>query len=93
MKLKSLKEYLAMSKEKIDEELVAIRARRMEARVRLKTAEIEEHVLGLEKEITEELTTKKDFDLDKLIDLMDKKDLLEMRGQQAEDIASQLFPK
>ena len=92
MKLKSFKELIAMSKEKVDEALAPMRAATAEAKARLLMAETDEKIASINQKI-QEAATNKDIDFNKIADLIDESELLELRKKRFDDIVSQLFPK
>lgn len=92
MKLKPLKQVLAMSKEKVDEFMAPIRAKQVKLKAQLKQNEIDSELLSLESEI-QEMCLEKEIDLDKLISKSDKIALLERRKKQYDKIIEQLFPE
>lgn len=91
MQLKPLKEILSSTKEKIDEALAPVRARQIKSAADVRSAQLEEKLLTLERQITEACSTK-DINFDKVLDLMDEYDLTERRIKQLKQLADQLFP-
>lgn len=91
-KVKSFKELLTMSQEKLDEALAPIRARAAKAKADVVIAELEEEKLTLESEI-HQLCAEKELNFDTIIAKMDKYDLLERRAKQVTQLISELFPK
>lgn len=92
MQLKPFKDLIAMSKEKIDEALAPIRARRVQSKAALEMSRLEEKKISLEVEI-QELCAKEDINFDELLDKINLYDLNERRLKQYGDVLEQLFPK
>lgn len=91
MKLKPLKELLAMSKEKIDEALAPIRARQVKSKAELEMARLDEKLISSETKIFEHCA-KKEIDFDMIICEMDSYALNERRKNQLAKIIEELFP-
>ena len=91
MKLKPFKEVIAMSKEKLNEALAPIRARKIKTQAEMKKSEIDEKIITLESEIQEMCTTV-EINFDSLFDKLDKIGLLERRKKQYDKVLSELFP-
>lgn len=91
-KLKPFKELIALSQEKLDAAMAPIRAMKAKSQARVKVAEIDEQIIGLEAGI-QELATKKDIDFDKIANKIDELELLELRKSRFDDIVAQLFPE
>lgn len=92
MKLKPFKELIAMSKEKLDEALAPIRARKVKTQADMKKAEIDEKIVVLESEV-QEMCSVKEIDFDNLFEKLDKIALLERRKKQYDKILGELFPE
>lgn len=92
MKLKPFKDLIAMSKEKLDEALAPIRARKVKTQADMKKAEIDEKIVVLESEV-QEMCSVKEIDFDNLFDKLDKIALLERRKKQYDKILGELFPE
>lgn len=90
-KLKSYKELVAMTKEKLDETLLPLRVRGAKNRADAEVLKIEEEMLKLETQINEECA-KKDVDFTKACDLIDKFELAERRLKQIKELVTALFP-
>ena len=90
-KMKTFKELVSMTKEKLDEAMVPLRVRAAKARAEGETIKLEEKMLGLETKINEACATK-DIDFNKIGDLMDEYDLTERRLKQINELISALFP-
>lgn len=91
MKLKPFKEIIAMSKEKVDEAMAPIRARQVKSKAELEMAQLEADILNYETEV-QEMCTKKDINLPKLLDKLDQVALLERRKTKYKEVLAQLFP-
>ncbi len=91
-KLKSFKELVAMTKEKLDESLIPLRVKSARNRAEAETLKLEEKLLTLESKINEECS-KKDLDFTKAIDLMDDYALTERQLKQIRDLVASLFPE
>ena len=91
MKLKSWKEYAAMTKEKINETLAPLRAIREKKKAELAIAQLEEKIATQQAKI-EEMCTADSIDFDKLINFQDELALNERKVKQFKEIISQLFP-
>lgn len=90
--LKPFAELIALSQEKLDAALAPVRAMKAKSQARVKVAEIDEKIIGLEAGI-QELATKKDIDFDKIADKIDELELLELRKGRFDEIVRQLFPE
>lgn len=91
MKLKPFKEIIAMSKEKLNEALAPIRARKVKTQAEMKKSEIDERIVVIESEVQEMCTTQ-DINFDSLFEKLDKIALLERRKKQYDKVLSDLFP-
>lgn len=91
MKLIPLKDMLAFSKEKLDEKLAPARAKQIKSKAELKMAELEERIGSKQNEV-QELYAKRDFDFDKLMDILDEIAILELRHANYKEVIEQLFP-
>lgn len=91
MKLKPFAELIAMSKEKFDEAMAPIRARKVRSQADLEIAKLDEKLISLETKI-HELCATKDINFSKVIDLMDEHALVERRKGQLDQIVKDLFP-
>jgi len=92
MKLKPFKEIIAMSKEKLNEALAPIRARKVKTQAEMKKSEIDEKIVIIETEI-QEMCSDKDINFDNLFEKLDKIALLERRKKQYDKVLSELFPE
>lgn len=92
MKLKPFKEIIAMSKEKLNEALAPIRARKVKTQAEMKKSEIDEKIVIIETEI-QEMCSDKEINFDNLFDKLDKIALLERRKKQYNKVLSELFPE
>ncbi len=92
MKLKPFKEIIAMSKEKLNEALAPIRARKVQTQAEMKKSEIDEKIVVLESEV-QEMCSVQQLDFDSLFEKLDKIALLERRKKQYDKILGELFPE
>lgn len=90
--VKPYKEILAMTKEKLDEMLIPVRARQAKSKADLEIAKLEEQVLGLESAINESCA-KKDLDFTAIITKCDELDLLLRKKSQLQKLVADLFPE
>lgn len=91
MKLKPFKEIIAMSKEKLNEALAPIRARKVKTQAEMKKSEIDEKIITLETEI-QEMCSATEINFDSLFEKLDKIALLERRKKQYDKVLGELFP-
>ena len=91
-KVKSFKDVVAMSKEKLDEALAPIRARGAKAKANMEVSKIEESLISLETEI-HNLCAEKELNFDKIIDKMDTYALRERKLEQITKLVADLFPE
>lgn len=91
MKLKPFKEIIAMSKEKLNEALAPIRARKVKTQAEMKKSEIDEKIVVLESEV-QEMCSVQEINFDNLFEKLDKIALLERRKKQYDKILGELFP-
>ncbi len=89
--VKSFKEVLALTKEKLDEALAPIRAKAAEAKANLEIAKLEEKLLGLESEI-HKLCAEKELNFDTITAKMDSYELSERKLNQIKTLVKNLFP-
>lgn len=90
-KLKSFKELISMTKEKLDEALVPLRVEAAKNRAQGESIKLKEKLLGLEARINE-ACAKKEIDFNAVGDLMDEYDLTERRLKQIDGLVTALFP-
>lgn len=91
-KMKTFKELVSMTKEKLDESLIPLRVRAARAKAEGEVIKLEEALINLETKINE-ACAKKELDFNAISDLMDEYDLKERRLKQIEELVSALFPK
>jgi hypothetical protein len=91
MKLRPYKELIALSKEKLDEALAPIRARRFKAQSELEKSKLETEQLEKETKV-QEMLTNKEPSLPSILDCLDDIALLERKREQYDDLLGQLFP-
>ncbi len=92
MKLKSWKEYAAMTKEAVNTALAPLRAVRERKKAELAIAQLEEKIATQQAKI-EEMCTKDGIDFDALIEAQDQLALNERKVRQFKEIITQLFPE
>jgi len=92
MKLKPFKDIIAMSKEKLNEALAPIRARKVKTQAEMKKSEIDEKIVIIETEI-QEMCSEKEINFDTLFEKLDKIALLERRKKQYDKVLAELFPE
>ena len=92
--IKSFKELISMTKEKLDEAMVPLRVRAAKAKAKAEgeKVKLEQKMLELETKIND-LCAQKDLDFNKIADLMDDYDLSERRLVQVTKLVEQLFPE
>jgi len=90
-KLKPLKEILALSKDALHASLAPIRARKIKAQAETEMAKLDEKLVTLESQITEECA-KDTISFDSIIQKLDDYGLTERRKKQLEKILKDLFP-
>lgn len=91
-KMKSYKELVAFTKEKLDEALVPLRVRAAKAKAEGEVIKLEEKLISLETQINEQCA-KKEIDFNRIGDLMDDYDLTERRLKQINELVTALFPE
>lgn len=89
--VKSYKELIKLSKEKLDEALAPIRARAAKAKADLELAKTEEKMVALETDV-QKLCAEQELNIDKIIAKIDEYDLLERRQKQVRQLITDLFP-
>lgn len=91
-KMKSYKELVSMTKEKLDEAMVPLRVRSAKAKAEITASKLEEEMLELETEINE-MCAEKDINFEAIINKIDSYDLKERKLNQVTGLVEQLFPK
>lgn len=91
MQIKSYKEYLAMSKDKINEILAPVRAMKAKKQAELKVAEMDEKIASQEAKI-QEYCTRQDLNFEAILDSLDELALMERRKGQLVKIIDSMFP-
>lgn len=89
--LKPFRAILTAGKEVLDEALASVRSRAVAAKANLKIAEIDEKLIGLEREINE-LCIDKDPNLDAIVKKIDEYELAERKAGQIKKLVAELFP-
>lgn len=90
--IKSFKDLVAMTKEKLDESMVPLRVRAARAKAEGEKVALETKMLDLETQINE-LCAKKELDFSAIADKLDDYDLAERRLGQITRLVEQLFPE
>lgn len=90
-KLKPLKDLLAMSKEKLNEAMAPVRARKIKAQAELELAKLDTELIELESSVQESFTGEA-IEFPKLLDKLDRIALLERRKKQYDKVLGELFP-
>jgi hypothetical protein len=90
-KLKPYEQLVALTEDELAKELAPNRSALGKKRAELKLAEIDEEIVGLERDIAEAATSK-DLDLDDICESIDQIELLQLRQTRIKDIIKQLFP-
>jgi alpha-N-acetylglucosamine transferase len=91
MKILSYKEYLAMSKDKINETLAPVRAMKARKQAELKVAEMDERIASQEARI-QEYCTQQNLNFEAILDSLDELALMERRKGQLVKIIDSMFP-
>lgn len=89
--IKSFKELISMTKEKLEESMVPLRVRAAKAKAESVKVELETKQLDLEQKINK-LCADKELDFNKIADLLDEYDLNDRRLKQITTLVEQLFP-
>jgi hypothetical protein len=89
-KMKTYKELVAMTKEKLDEALVPLRVRAAKAKAEGEVIKLEEKLISLETQINE-ACAKKEIDFNAIGDRIDEYELAERRLKQIQDLIKALF--
>lgn len=91
-KLKSFKELVAMTEEKLDEMLLPLRVRSAKARAEQEVIKLEEQLISLETQINKACASK-EINFQAVADLIDKYELAERRLGQIQKLVASLFPE
>lgn len=91
LKLKPLKDILAMGKQAVDDMLASVKARQTKARADVELAKLDERSITLEREI-QELCTQPEINFNTIMSKMDDYDVNERRKTQLKQIVADLFP-
>ena len=89
-KMKTYKELVSMTKEKLDEALVPLRVRSAKAKAEGEIVKLEEKLIQLETKINE-ACAKKELEFNTIGDMMDEYDLTERRLKQIKELVAALF--
>lgn len=89
--IKSFKELVSMTKEKLDEAMVPLRVRAAKAKAEGEKVNLEQKMMELETKINE-LCAQKELNFQKIADNLDEYDLAERRLKQITSLVEQLFP-
>ena len=91
IKMKTFRELVSMTKEKLDEALIPLRVEGAKNRAQGEIIKLKENLISIEQKLNDECA-KKDIDFNKAGDLMDEYDLTERRLNQITALVSDLFP-
>ena len=89
--IKSFKELISMTKEKLEESLIPLRVRSAKAKAEGIKVEIETKMVDLEAKINASCASK-DIDFNKIVELLDEYALAERQLAQVTKVVDQLFP-
>lgn len=92
MKLPTYKEFLKMSKEKVDDALAPVRANRAKKQAELEMAKLDEEIATQTAKI-HEICCAKEINFTDLIDKQDKLALTERKKKQYQKILEEMFPE
>lgn len=92
MKLPSYKDVLKSGKEKLNEALAPVRAKRAQKQAELEMSKLEEEIATTQADIHEECC-KEEVSFPKIIEKQDKLGLLERRMKQYQKILDEMFPE
>jgi hypothetical protein len=90
--VKSFKELISMTKEKLEESMIPLRIRSAKAKAEGLKVELETKMLDLETEINTACADK-EINFSKVADLVDEYELAERRLNQVTSLVDKLFPK
>ena len=89
--IKSFKELITLTKEKLEESMIPLRVRSAKAKAEIIKVELETKLADLEMKIDEK-AAQKDIEFLKVIELVDEYELTERRLKQVTGLVTQLFP-
>ena len=89
--IKSFKELITLTKEKLEESMIPLRVRSAKAKAEIIKVELETKLADLEMKINEK-AAQKDIEFLKVIELVDEYELTERRLKQVTGLVTQLFP-
>lgn len=89
--IKSFKELISMSKEKLEETMIPLRVRAAKAKADGIAVDIETRMLDLEAKINKSCA-EKEISFPVIADMMDEYELLERRHDQINKLVAKLFP-
>lgn len=89
--VKSFKELITLTKEKLEESMIPLRVRSAKAKAEIIKVELETKLADLEMKINEK-AAQKDIEFLKVIELVDEYELTERRLKQVTGLVTQLFP-
>lgn len=89
--IKSFKELITLTKEKLEESMIPLRVRTAKAKAEIIKVELETKLSVLEMKINEQ-AAQKDIEFTKVADLVDEYELTERRLKQVTSLVDQLFP-
>lgn len=90
--VKSFKELISMTKEKLEESMIPFRVRTAKAKAEMIKVELETKLVELETKINEQCA-QKEINFPKIADLVDEYELTERRLNQITSLVSKLFPE
>jgi len=89
--IKSFKELISLTKEKLEESLIPLRVRSAKAKAEIIKVELETKLADLETKI-HRMCAEKEIEFVKVADLVDEYELTERRLKQITGLVEQLFP-
>ncbi|HNV67897.1 MAG TPA: hypothetical protein PKN60_12330 [Bacteroidales bacterium] len=89
--VKSFKELITLTKEKLEESMIPLRVRSAKAKAEIIKVELETKLADLEMKINEK-AAQRDIEFLKVIELVDEYELTERRLKQVTGLVTQLFP-
>lgn len=89
--IKSFKELISLTKEKLEESLIPLRVRSAKAKAEIIKVELETKLADLETKI-HRMCAEKEIEFVKVADLVDEYELTERRLKQITGLVDQLFP-
>lgn len=90
--IKSFKELVSLTKEKLDEAMVPLHVRAAKAKAEQELVKLESKMIQLETDINK-LCAEKELNFEKITDKIDEYELTERRLNQVKKLVNQLFPE